>query len=94
MTLKQRWRRGQHGWPAAAPVVQLPNPPLLAATAGWLVAAVTDGGVHDHARAVFYVGLAVWAWLELVAGVNKVRRVMGAGGLLFVVLQVARALGT
>ena len=93
MTLREAWRRGQRGWPADAPVAQFPNPPLLLAIAGWLVAAVTDGAVHDYARAVFYVGLASWAWLELSSGVNRVRRVLGGAVVIFVIVQVARALG-
>ena len=93
MTLAELWRRGQHGWPAEKPVAQFPNPPLLIAAAGWLVAAATDGTAHDLARAVFSAGLAVWAWLELTSGVNRVRRVMGAAGLVLVAFQVARALG-
>ena len=94
MTLKDAWRRGQRGWPADKPVAQFPNPPLLIAAAGWLVAAVTDGTAHDLARAVFSAGLAVWAWLELTSGVNRVRRVMGAAGLVLVAVQVVRALGS
>ena len=94
MTLKDAWRRGQRGWPADKPVVQFPNPPLLIAAAGWFVAAVTDGTAHDLARAVFSAGLAVWAWLELTSGVNRVRRVMGAAGFVLVAVQVARALGS
>ena len=93
MTLAELWLRGQHGWPAEKPVAQFPNPPLLLAAAGWLVAAATEGIAHDLARAVFLAGLAVWAWLELTSGVNRVRRVMGAAGLVLVAFQVARALG-
>ena len=92
-SLKDAWRRGQHGWPAEAPVAQFPNVPLLVALAGWVVAAATDGTVHDVARGVAGAGLAVWAWLELTSGVNRVRRVMGAAGLVLVAFQVARALG-
>jgi hypothetical protein len=87
------WRSGQHGWPARFPLVQFPNPPLLAAAGGWLVAAATDGEVHDSARAVFYVGLAAWAWEELTDGVNWFRRTVGAAGLVYVVVQVGAALG-
>ena len=71
--------------------MQFPNLPLLTAAAGWLVAAATDGTAHHLGRAVFSAGLAVWAWLELTSGVNRVRRVMGAAGLVLVAFQVARA---
>lgn len=88
------WKRGQHGWPARFPLVQLPNAPLFAALAGWLVAALTDGPVHDWARAVFLTGLAAWAWKELEDGVNWFRRAIGAAGLIFVIAMIAEALRT
>jgi len=87
------WQRGQRGWPASFPLVQLPNPPLLAATGGWLVAASTDGPVHDYARAAFYAGLTVWTWEELTDGANWVRRALGAGGLVYAVARIGMALG-
>jgi hypothetical protein len=59
----------------------------------WLVAVLTDGSVHAYARAVFYVGLAAWAWGELASGVNRVRRAIGAAGLVYVVIKVGAALG-
>ena len=93
LTLRQLWRRGQHGWPAGFPVVQFPNAPLLVAAGGWLAAAVTDGSAHAYARATFYVGLAAWAWVELTDGTNWFRRALGAGGLVYVVIKVGDALG-
>ena len=88
--LGAHWRRGQRGWPARFPVAQLPNPPLLVATAGWLVDKAADGS--GFARAVFLVALAAWAWLELTEGVNWLRRVLGAAGLVYVVVSVGAAL--
>jgi hypothetical protein len=91
-TLEDRWRRGQRGWPASFPLVQLPNAPLLVALGGGLVAALTDGSVRAYARAVFFAGLAAWAWQELAAGVNWVRRALGAAGLAYVVVKAGAAL--
>ncbi len=90
--LRDLWRRGQRGWPAGFPLVQLPNAPLLVAAAGWLAAAFTGGLAHDCGRATFYTGLAAWAWQELDAGANWFRRAVGAAGLLFVVVKIAEAL--
>ena len=87
------WRRAQHGWPNSYPLVQFPNAPLLAALGGLLIAALTSGAVHDYARATFYAALAVWAWLELTSGDNVPRRVLGAAGLVYVVVQVGESLG-
>jgi hypothetical protein len=88
-TLNDTWRRGQRGWPASFPVAQLPNAPLLAALAAWVVAALTHDSVHSYARAAFYVGLAAWAWGELSDGANWFRRALGAAGLVYVVIKVA-----
>ena len=93
-TLRALWERGQRGWPEEFPLAQFPNAPLLVALAGWLVAAVTGGLVHDCARATFLVGLAAWAWKELEDGVNWVRKGLGAAGLLLVVAKIAEALRT
>ena len=80
------------GWPRRFPVLQPPNAPLLIALAGLLVAALTHGGVHAYARAVFYAALAAWAWQEMATGVNWARRLLGAAGLLLVVVRVGAAL--
>jgi hypothetical protein len=90
--LRDRWRRGQRGWPASFPLAQVPNVPLLVAAGGWLVAALTDGSVHAYARAAFYGGLAAWAWEELADGANWVRRALGAAGLVYVIAKVGAAL--
>ena len=92
-SLRDRWRRGQRGWPASFPLAQFPNAPLLVALGGWLVAALTYGSLHSYARAAFYTGLAAWAWGELAGGANWVRRALGAGGLVYVVVKVGAALG-
>ena len=73
--------------------MQLPNPPLIGAFAALLVSAVTGGSVHDYAHGAFYALLAAWAWLELTGGVNAVRRIAGAVGLVYVAIKVGEALG-
>lgn len=89
MSARDLWRRGQEGWPRSYPVAQFPNAPLLVALAGSLLARVAGGGGHDIGRAVFIVGLAVWAWGEATDGVNGLRRVLGAGALVWLVVSVA-----
>src|SRR5689334_18070368 len=90
--MRERWRRGQRGWPASFPVAQLPNAPLLAACAGLLVAAATHDSLHAYARSLFYAGLAAWAWEELASGANWLRRALGAVGLIAVVAALGAAL--
>jgi hypothetical protein len=88
-TIGALWRRAQVGWPRRFPVAQFPNPPLLLAGAGWGLAAVSGGTAHDVGRAVFIVGLGVWAWEEAVDGVNWFRRVLGAAVLVWTIASLA-----
>jgi hypothetical protein len=76
------------GWPAAYPLVQFPNAPLAVALVATLVARLATGDVHDYAYAVASVGFAAWAYLELAAGVNWFRRLLGAAALVWVVLRL------
>lgn len=82
------WLRGQRGWPERYPLAQFPNPPLLVALCGGLIATRTSGSARTVAGATFYAALSLWAWEELTGGVNLVRRAAGAGGLAYVAVQV------
>lgn len=86
--LRDLWRRGQQGWPRRFVLVQLPNAPLLVGLGATVIAWVTDGFVHDVARLVAGVGLAVWAVEEVVGGVNWFRRLLGAAFLALLVVRV------
>jgi hypothetical protein len=92
VTIADLWRRGQVGWPRRFPIAQFPNPPLLLAFAGLALAAVGDGTAHDVGRAVFIVGLGVWAWEEAVGGVNWFRRLLGVGAFVWIVAGLAAKL--
>jgi hypothetical protein len=89
MTAAELWKRGQKGWPRRFPLVQAPNPPLMAAVAGWAVASRSTGGVRDVSRAISTVGLGVWAVEEVVAGTNWFRRLLGAGAVALLGTQLA-----
>ena len=84
VTIVELWRRGQAGWPRHFPIAQFPNPPLLLAFVGWGVAGESSGIAHEVGRAVFTLGLAVWAWEEAVSGVNWFRRLLGTGAFIWV----------
>lgn len=73
------WRRAQHGWPAAYPLVQFPNAPLIVALVASVVHGAASGDVASVARVLGRVSLIVWALLELGRGTNAARRVLGAG---------------
>ncbi len=52
-------------------------------------ARLTSGEVHDYAYGAASVAFGAWAWLELADGDNWFRRLLGAGGLVWVVTRVA-----
>jgi len=89
VTIAELWRRGQVGWPRRFPLAQFPNPPLLLAFAGSGLAAVAGGAAHDVGRAVFIVGLGVWAWEEALSGVNWFRRLLGVVAFVWIVAGLA-----
>jgi hypothetical protein len=77
-------------WPRAFPVVQAPNAPLLVAFAGRGLQAVGRGRARRAGRAVFMLGLAVWAGEEAVDGVNWFRRLLGVATLGWMLRSAAR----
>jgi hypothetical protein len=89
VTVAELWRRGQAGWPRGYPVAQFPNVPLLVAFGGLALAAATGETAHDVGRAVFTIGLGVWAWEEAAGGVNWFRRLLGAAALIWIVADLA-----
>jgi hypothetical protein len=88
VTVAELWRRGQVGWPRRFPVAQFPNLPLLVAFAGLGLAAESGGTTQEVGRAVFKLGLAVWAWEEAVSGINWFRRLLGVGALIWIVASL------
>ena len=91
-SIARAWRRGQQGWPSRFVVFQFPNLPLLVALAGLAVARFTDGRASGYAEALGRVGLTIFAYLEVTAGVNWLRRLLGAVVLAHVVVTLGRVL--
>jgi hypothetical protein len=80
-------------WPADYPIAQFPNPPLLIGLAALLARYLATGAVADALAAVGYVFIAIWAYLELTAGVNMFRRAVGLAALAYVVVVIAQRFG-
>lgn len=87
------WRRLQHGWPARYPLAQFPNAPLLLSLLAGQLAKLAGTSAAHYLEAASAVLLGVWAWLELAGGVNLARRLIGAGGLAFVLAALGERLG-
>jgi hypothetical protein len=79
-------------WPSSFPLVQFPNPPLIVALLASLAATLSEGTLHQVARALFYMALTVWAYEELRDGENWFRRLLGLGFSIYILATLAHAL--
>jgi hypothetical protein len=85
-------RLTQLGWPRSFPVVQFPNAPLIIAFLAGQVAGRVHGQGHADASAISYLALTVWAYEELVHGVNWFRHLLGLAYVISTAVQLAVAL--
>jgi hypothetical protein len=69
-------------------VGQFPNAPLIVALVALLVGALAGGEASRAARAVFFVAFTIWGWEEATRGVNGLRRILGSGALVLVLVVI------
>lgn len=77
-------------WPRGYPIAQFPNPPLIIGLVALGIRYAVPGARADAFAAIGYVFIAVWAYLELTAGVNLFRRLLGAAGLAYVIVVITQ----
>ena len=80
------------GWPRSFPIVQFPNAPLIVAFLAGEAAGVVHGAAHADARAVSYLAMVIWAYEELVDGVNWFRHLLGLAYVISTATHLALAL--
>jgi hypothetical protein len=85
-------RLTEFGWPRNFPIVQFPNAPLIIAFVAGQIAAIAHDGAHADAAAVSYLAMAIWAYEELVYGVNWFRHLLGFAYVVSTALHLALAL--
>jgi hypothetical protein len=85
-------RLTQLGFPRRFPIVQFPNLPLiiafLAAGAGTLV----HGAAHSYTVSAAFLATAIWAYGELVHGVNWFRHLLGLVVAMSLIVRVSGVL--
>jgi hypothetical protein len=89
---RYRWVRGL-GFPRSFPMLQFPNDPLIVAFVAGQLAAMLHGSAGVDAHAVSYLAMAIWAYEELVGGVNWFRHLLGLASLVSTSVHLATALG-
>jgi len=85
-------RLTQIGFPRRFVIVQFPNAPLIVAFVAGEIGKHAHGSSHAYASSVSYLALAIWAYLELVEGVNWFRRLLGLTYLISTTVHLALAL--
>jgi hypothetical protein len=85
-------RLTQIGLPRRFVIVQFPNIPLIVAFIAGEIGNQTHGSGHAYASSVSYLALAIWAYLELVEGVNWFRRLLGLAYAISTVVHLALVL--
>jgi hypothetical protein len=90
------WRRfkrlTQLSFPRRFPIVQFPNAPLIVAFLAGAAAARTHGSGHAYLAAISFLAFGIWAYEELLHGVNWFRRLLGLAYAIVLVVRVAHAL--
>ncbi len=74
------------------PIVQFPSLPLIAAFLAGAAGKFPNGSAHSYFASVSYLAITIWAYEELVHGVNWFRRLLGLAFVILVIVRVAHAL--
>ncbi len=98
LTPRGLWHRFQHltqlSFPRRFPIVQFPNLPLIIAFLAGAAAARTHDPGHAYLAAISFLAFGIWAYEELVNGVNWFRHLLGLGYAVSTVVHLALALGS
>ena len=81
------------GFPRRFPIVQFPNLPLIVAFLAGQVGGFVRGSEHSFAMSVSYLAMTIWAYEELVDGVNWFRHLLGLVYIISTAAHIALALG-
>jgi hypothetical protein len=79
-------------FPRRFPIVQFPNLPLIVGFLAGEAGKFLDGSAHSYAASVSYLAITIWAYEELVHGVNWFRRLLGLAFVILLVVRVIHAL--
>lgn len=87
-------RLSRWSWPPGFALIQFPNAPLIAALLASVAGRATHGTAHRLALSIFYLALGVWAYEETTRGDNWLRRALGLGFAVYVVVRLNQHLRT
>ncbi len=85
-------RLTEFSFPRRFPIVQFPNLLLIVAFLAGEAGKFLDGSANSYAASVSYLAMTIWAFEELVYGVNWFRRLLGLAFVILLIVRVAHAL--
>jgi hypothetical protein len=77
-------------FPRRFPIVQFPNLPLIVAFLASQSGRVVGAGERPYTTSISYLAMTIWAYEELVDGVNWFRHLLGFTYLVIIVVRVAQ----
>jgi hypothetical protein len=80
-------------FPRRFAIVQFPNLPLIAAFLAGEAARMVGAVEQPYLRSISYLAMTIWAYEELVDGVNWFRRLLGFTYAVVMVVRVGHAIG-
>lgn len=93
MNIWQRFKRlTTLGFPRRFPIVQFPNVPLIVALVAGRTSHFVNGTPHTYLLSGSYLAMTIWAYEELVHGVNWFRHLLGLTFVIVMVMRVAHGL--
>lgn len=93
MNIRQGFKRlTALGFPRQFPIVQFPNVPLIVAFVAGQTNQFVNGTPHTYLLSVSYLAMTVWAYEELVYGINWFRHLLGLTFAIVMVMRVAHGL--
>jgi hypothetical protein len=78
-------------FPRRFPIVQFPNLPLIVAFLASQAGRVLSTAETPYARSISYLAMTIWAYEELIDGVNWFRRLLGLTYAVVTIVRVAHA---
>ena len=74
--------------------MQFPNAPLIIAFLAGAAAGRTHDAAHAYLGAISFLAIGIWAYEELLHGVNWFRHLLGLGYVISTAVHLALALGS
>jgi hypothetical protein len=84
-------RLSELSFPRRFPIVQFPNLPLIVGFCAGEAGRFLSGTEHAYAQSVAYLAMTIWAYEELLHGVNWFRHLLGFAYAVILVVRVAHA---